>query len=172
MLLRPAQHRHAGELGAVVGNDHGWTAAGGDQGVELAHDPQARQRGVGDQEEAFAREVVDEGQDAEPAAVGERIRQEIHAPALVGTLRDRHRRPCADCPFAPRSPAHLQPFLTIEATQLLVVHDDAFTLKQDVQPPITEPPADRREFTQPCSHRRISRTAAAIAHRRAVRSER
>ena len=43
MLLRPAQHRYAGELGAVVGNDHCRAAADSDDGVKFAHDPQAGQ---------------------------------------------------------------------------------------------------------------------------------
>jgi hypothetical protein len=67
-VLRPAQHCHAGELGAVIGNDHCWTTAGCDHGVELARDPQAWQGRISDQNQAFAGEVVDDGQDAEAAA--------------------------------------------------------------------------------------------------------
>ena len=40
-LLRPAQHCHAGELGAVIGNAHGRTAAHGNEEIELTHDAQA-----------------------------------------------------------------------------------------------------------------------------------
>ena len=43
----------------------------GDERIELARDPQARQRGVGDQRQALAGEVVDDRQDAEAPAVGE-----------------------------------------------------------------------------------------------------
>jgi len=32
----PAQHRHAGELGTVIGNDYRWTAAASDDGIKLA----------------------------------------------------------------------------------------------------------------------------------------
>ena len=45
-------------------------AALGDDGVELAGDPTARERGVGHQAQAFPGEVVDHGQDAESPAVG------------------------------------------------------------------------------------------------------
>ena len=47
-LLRPAQDRHAGELGAVVGDDHGGPAARGDERHRARARPAARQRGVGD----------------------------------------------------------------------------------------------------------------------------
>ena len=42
-------------------------------GVQLAGHPDARQRGIGHQRQAFPGEVVDHRQDAEPAAVGERV---------------------------------------------------------------------------------------------------
>lgn len=38
-------------------------------GLTLAYDPQARQRGVGDRRQAFAAEVVDDRQDAKAAAI-------------------------------------------------------------------------------------------------------
>ena len=69
-LLRPAQDRHAGELGAVVGDDHRGPAARGDDGIELARDTQPGQRRIGDQRQAFAGEIVDDRQDAEAPAVG------------------------------------------------------------------------------------------------------
>ena len=52
-------------------------------------------------------------------------------------------------PLATRSPADLKPFLAVETTQLLVVHDDALAPEQDVEPAIAEPPANGRKFTQP-----------------------
>lgn len=42
LLLRPAQDRHAGELGTIVGDDHGWPAADRDESIELTHDAQPR----------------------------------------------------------------------------------------------------------------------------------
>jgi hypothetical protein len=64
-LLRPAQHCHASELGAVIGNAHDRTAAHGNEEIELTHDAQARQQRVGDQCQAFAREVIDNCQNPE-----------------------------------------------------------------------------------------------------------
>jgi hypothetical protein len=69
-LLRPAQYCHAGELGAVIGNAHGWTAAHGNEEIKLAHYAQARQRRVGDQRQAFAREIIDDRQYPEEPAIG------------------------------------------------------------------------------------------------------
>lgn len=42
----------------------------------------------------------DQGQNPEPSTIGERIQR-----WLVGTLRDRHWRPGAECPFASATPA-------------------------------------------------------------------
>jgi transposase-like protein len=47
--MAPAQHRHTGEFGTVVGDAHCWLVALGDDSVEFAHDPQPRQRGVGNE---------------------------------------------------------------------------------------------------------------------------
>ena len=88
-LMAPAQHRHAGQLGAVVGDAHRRPTALGDEDLKLAHDPQARQRSVRDQRQAFTGEVVDDSENAEAAAFREGIRQEVQAPALIGSLRDR-----------------------------------------------------------------------------------
>jgi hypothetical protein len=90
-----------------------------------------------------------------PPAIGESIRQEVQAPAL-GALRQRHRRPGAQGPFAPASTTHLQSFLAIEPAQLFVVHDDAFAPEQDMQPPIAEPSANGGQFAQPCPDRRVT----------------
>jgi hypothetical protein len=84
MLLSPAQHGQAGELGTVIGNNHSWAIAAGDDGIKLAGDTQARQRRIGDQRQAFASEIVDDCQDAKPPAIGERVREKIQAPALFG----------------------------------------------------------------------------------------
>jgi hypothetical protein len=58
-------------------------AADRDESIELTHDAQPRQRGVGDQRQAFPGEVVDDRQYAEPLAISECIPQEVQAPALI-----------------------------------------------------------------------------------------
>jgi hypothetical protein len=85
-LLTEAQHRHSGLLGSVVGHAHRRSTAPGNDDIELTHDPQARQRGIGDERQAFTVEVVDDRQNPETSAVGERIRQEVETPALVGVF--------------------------------------------------------------------------------------
>ena len=56
----------------------------GDQTVQLAGKPSARQRCICDQAQAFAGEVIDDGQNAEASTVGEGIADEVQAPALIG----------------------------------------------------------------------------------------
>ena len=67
--------------------------------------------------------------------------------------------------------AHLQPFLAIETTQLLVVHDVSLAARQDVQTAITEAAADSRQLAQTCPHGGIVRSAAAITDRGPVHPE-
>src|SRR6516164_5356739 len=43
------------------------------------------------------------------------------------------RRPGPEFPFAPAAPANLQPFLAIETTKLLMVHDKSLTAHQHKQ---------------------------------------
>jgi hypothetical protein len=57
-------------LSAVIGNAHGRTAAHGNEEIELTHDAQARQRRIGNQCQAFAREIIDDRQDSEATAIG------------------------------------------------------------------------------------------------------
>ena len=71
------------------------------------HYSQAGQRGISDQRQALAREVVDDRQNPKAAAVAQCIRCEVDAPTLVGALRDCDRGPCADSPLAAKAPAHL-----------------------------------------------------------------
>jgi hypothetical protein len=77
LLLAKAQHGHSGQLGAVIGHAHCWPTAPGDDDFQFAYDPQAGQRGVGDERQALAGEVIDHGQNAETPTIGEGIRQEI-----------------------------------------------------------------------------------------------
>ena len=85
-LLRLAQNRPAGQLGAIVRDANRRPPTDGDDRIELAYAPLARQRCIGDQRQAFPRKVVDHGKDAEATAISQRIRLEIQAPALIGSL--------------------------------------------------------------------------------------
>jgi hypothetical protein len=52
--------------------------------VEFAGDPLARDRVVDNGGKALACEVVDDAQDPEAAAIGQRVGDEVEAPALIG----------------------------------------------------------------------------------------
>jgi hypothetical protein len=83
---------------------HGRATANGDDGIELARDPQPRQRGIGHQRQALAGEVVADREDPKAPAVAQRIRREVQAPALIGSLRERDRRPGAERALAAKAP--------------------------------------------------------------------
>ena len=57
--LAEAQHGHSGKLGSVVGHAHRRSTAPGNDDIKLTYDPQTRQRGIGDERQAFTGEVVD-----------------------------------------------------------------------------------------------------------------
>jgi hypothetical protein len=83
---------------------HGRATPNGDDGTELARDPQPRQRGIGRQRQALAGEVVADREDPKAPAVAQRIRREVQAPALIGSLRERDRRPGAERALAAKAP--------------------------------------------------------------------
>lgn len=114
-FIRPAQHRHAGQLGAVVADDHRRTCPLRDRPVELSLHARSRDRGVGDEPDTLAGGGVHRREDPEPPATGERIRQEVERPELAAPLRDHHRRACAQRPLAATAATQRQPLLTIQA---------------------------------------------------------
>ncbi len=83
MIDCPAEDRVRGELGAVVADNHSWLAARFDQHRQLAGDPFARDRGVGDRRQTFARHVVNDVENAEAPAKGELVVDEVERPACV-----------------------------------------------------------------------------------------
>jgi hypothetical protein len=170
-LLRPAQDRHAGELGPVVGNAAQRTATRRDHEVELASDAAPGERGIGHQAQALAGEVVDHRQDTEAAAVGECVADEVERPALVRPLRQSNRRPCAKGALTAAAAADVKPLLGIEPPQPLVVHVRAVAFKQDMQAPIAKPLARRCQLAQLEPDRRVIRPPTAIADRCSIRSD-
>jgi hypothetical protein len=76
------------------------------------------------------------------AAAGESVRHEVEAPALVWSIRKRHRRPHSGHALA--AAAHGQALLGIEPVELLAVHVDAFSLEEDTEPPVAEASPFRR----------------------------
>jgi hypothetical protein len=88
VLLRPSQDRHAGQLGAVVGDASEGAAARGDYGIQFPRHAPAGQRRNRHQAQALAREVVDDGQDAEPPSIGQDVAVKVERLAVIG--RPRH----------------------------------------------------------------------------------
>lgn len=84
-----------------------------DDGIQLAHDVQTRQRGVGDQGQALPGKVVEHGEHPKAATVGEGLGDEVEAPPCVGAIGHEHRPACAQRPLAAAAPAHLQLLLLV-----------------------------------------------------------
>jgi putative autoinducer-2 (AI-2) aldolase len=114
MILCPAQHRVRGELGAIVGNDHLRLTARADEHCQLACNPFARDRGVGDCCQTFACDVIDNVEDAEAPALGELVMDKVERPARVDLGFDQDRRACSDRLPPSLAPANGQPFLAVE----------------------------------------------------------
>src|SRR5438477_12717096 len=163
-LLPPAQDRHARELGAIVGDAVQRLAALGDDRVELTRDPQARERRIGDQCQALARKIVDDGEDAETATVAQRVPQKIERPALVWSLRYQQRCPGAERPFATATTADLETLRGIKTPQLLVVHVQAFAVKQGMETAIAEASAYSAQLVHPSADRSIVSPPAGAAN--------
>lgn len=125
VIVGPLQDGVRGQLGAVVADDGLGLAVGDQELVEFASHPDAQDRGVGDQGQAFPRAVVDHDQDAHAAAVEELIGDKVQRPAVVWPLRDEHRCPCAQGPLAAAATANHETFLAIEPEQPLVVYRKA-----------------------------------------------
>jgi hypothetical protein len=89
----------------------------------------------------------------EAVAVGDRVRQKIDTRTLIGTPRDCHWYTGSHGSLASSPSAHLQPFLVVEAAELLVVHDKAILLQEKLEPAVAEPagarwPARADEFAR------------------------
>src|SRR5262245_55027458 len=87
--------------------------------------PDAGDRGVGHQRQAFARAVVDHDEDAQAAAIDELIGNEVERPAVIRPLWNCQWRPCAQSPLASAAPADHEALLAIEPKQPLMVHNEA-----------------------------------------------
>ena len=141
MLFAPAQDRVRGELGAVVGNDHLRLAARAYERRQLACNPFARDRGVGDCRQALARHVIDNVEDAEASATGELVMDEVERPARIDLGLDQNRRTCSDRLAATLRLRTANPFLAIEPIDAIDAGWLALFPQQDEQPTIAEPAA-------------------------------
>lgn len=106
----------------------------------------AQDRRVDDRRQAFAAEVVDDAEHAEPPAVRQGIRHEVERPALVRFLRDCHGRPGPDRALPVATPTYRERLFPVYVIVLLPVDLPTFLLRQDKQAPVTEPSRARRPF--------------------------
>jgi len=83
VLVHPSQHRIRGELGSVIGDDDLGPAAPGDQVRELARDPFARDRRVGDRRQTLLGDIIKDVQDAKAPAAGHLVVDEVDRPAGI-----------------------------------------------------------------------------------------
>jgi hypothetical protein len=86
VIVGPLQDGIRGQLGAVVTDDPLGLAALAQEPIELASDPDPRDRGVGDERQALARAIVDHDEDAQAAAVDELVGSEVERPAVIRAL--------------------------------------------------------------------------------------
>jgi hypothetical protein len=113
----------------------------GEESIELASDPDARDRSVGDQRQALTGAIVHHDQDADATAIEELVGDEVERPAIVWPLWDEHRRPRAQGPLAATSSTDHEAFFAIQPEQAFVVHLEALSSEQNVQSPVAEAPA-------------------------------
>ena len=72
--------------------------------------------------------IVDDGENAKAPAIAELVMHKIHRPALAWTLWQGQRCPGAERTLATAATADLELFLGVDATQLLMVQSEAFSL--------------------------------------------
>jgi hypothetical protein len=112
--FRLAQDGIRSKLGAIVGNDDLRPAANADEHRQLACNPFARDRGVGDSCQTFARDIIDNVEDAGAPALGELVVDEVKRPARIDLGFSQDRRACSDR-FSPNlALADRQTFLAVQ----------------------------------------------------------
>ena len=82
-LAAPSENRVAGELGAIITDDHPRLAALGDQLRQFAHDTATRDRGVRHRRQALPGHIIDHVKNPKPPAGSQLVVHEVQAPALV-----------------------------------------------------------------------------------------
>ncbi len=149
-LMSVAQPRMAFEVNSVP-----WSltiiprlAAPLDERRQLAGDPPARDRRVGDRRQAFAGHVIDDVEDAEAPARGELVVDEVERPACVDPGLDQDRRPRSHRPAPGSALAHRQSFLAVEAIDAVDARRLALPPQQDEQPSVAETATLIGEITQ------------------------
>jgi len=167
-LAAPCEHGIAGELGAIVADDHSGLAALGDQLGQLAHDTVPGYRGIRHSRQALPGHDIDHVEDAEPSARGHLIMDQVQAPALVRQGKHRSRHLGADGTLAAASPPHCQAFLPEEPLGRLTIDHYALIAQQYMQTAIAEPATPVGQIAQLPAQSRIIVPDGKVAHALAI----
>lgn len=84
--LSPEVKGFAGQLRAIVQSDDLWQGTGESEFFKHINDDGTTDGGIDMDSQALTGKVIDDGQTTETTSTGELIVDEIHRPALVGTL--------------------------------------------------------------------------------------
>ena len=84
--LSPEVKGFAGQLRAIVQSDDLWQGTGESEFLKHINDDGTTDGGIDMDSQALTGKVIDDGQTTETTSTGELIVDEIHRPALVGTL--------------------------------------------------------------------------------------
>src|SRR5262249_55116700 len=140
--------------------------------IEQCCDPCARKRGVDLDGRALPSEVIHDVERSIPAPRSQSIRDEVHGPALVGPRRKRQsssqRSGDALASLCPDG----KPFGSIQSMNALVVHLEALSLKQEVQPAITKPRTTRCQRSQALEQLQRDLATGLILTARACKAQR
>lgn len=155
MLAGPLAQHVADEFRAIVQDDLCGEWALTSQSVQDADDAASRQTGVDFQGERLPGEDIDDAQDPDRAAGGQRVVQEIQRPLLIRTVRqDRATAPQPHHGLA-ATPTHREAFFAIEPLDPLVVDDDPFPAQQDLEAPVAKAWASFSQLAQPGTQRLV-----------------
>ena len=102
------------ELSANIADHCPRLAVDIEQRFQFARHPCTRQQGVGDQGQAFAGAVIDDGHNTESPAICQLVRNEIQGLALVWRQRQHHRGPCANGQFPPSTATAMPPYFKLD----------------------------------------------------------
>src|SRR3546814_12800804 len=92
----------------------------------------------------LSRKVVDYRKDADAPAADQRVADEVEAPALVRSLRQRHRsRPHGSLPATPAPDPTV--LLAVYPHPCLVIHAQNLASQQDATPKVAKPTQRRRD---------------------------
>lgn len=108
-VLRPFEDRTAGQFRAVVGDDHAGLATQRDDPVQFTGNTDTGQGQIRHDGQSLTGEVIHDTQGPEPAAVSERVGDEVQTPAFIRPGRHCYGPACPHRPLAP--PSSLRPTL-------------------------------------------------------------